>query len=480
MIRLSAIGLFLACASLLPAQTVNVRGKISNGTGQAVDKAVVELVQQGIKDTTGPDGMYSLARPNTAIRSLPKARGLSLEKGKLQLVLTHSASVIVEVFDLHGNQLRREADMNASAGTYLWDFTRNPLSNQMIFVKARVGNDVQTFTYTPSGDHGSNGNNLLTRFTSASPYLAKVAAVVDTLRVTATGYKTLSIPVGSLDTTANVTLESGSSAGGNSAGCGKTSNLKTGKALSFTPSGGQARTYNLRIPDDYKNDTPYRLIVSIHWLNGTANNVSDGNSGATNKPYYGIWELANPTGGKSTTIFVAPQGLNNSWPSGNVPFITSLVNMLKSELCIDTNRIFAEGFSMGGSMSYALACGASDMFRGVAVHSGGPMSGCEKTNRKPVAYFMTHGTADSTCKYPAYGVPQVNDYAKLNGCQDMDIPSTLIPTDKSGMNPKCADYTGCSAGYPTRACIFVGPHTPTPGGANSWVPGETWKFISQF
>jgi hypothetical protein len=134
---------------------------------------------------------------------------------------------------------------------------------------------------------------------------------------------------------------------------------------------------------------------------------------------------------------------------------------------------------MGGSMSYALACEAPDMFRAVAVHSGGPMSGCNKKN-KPVAYFMTHGTQDQTCTYPGYGVPQVNEFAKLNGCQAMDIPGTLVPTDASGMNPKCADFQGCSDGYPARACIFVGPHTPSPGGNKTWVPAETWKFISQF
>jgi pimeloyl-ACP methyl ester carboxylesterase len=310
-------------------------------------------------------------------------------------------------------------------------------------------------------------------FTPATAFLAKAAAAIDTLRVTAAGYPTRNIPIGTYDTTANVALSAPPAGGGKSAGCGKTSTLKSGKALTFTPpGGGQARTYNLRVPDDYDNNTPYRLITSIHWLNGTANNVTDGN-------YYGLWPLANPTGSKSTTIFIAPQGLNNSWPGGNVPFISALVSMIKNEFCIDTTRIFAEGFSMGGSMSYALACEAPDMFRAVAVHSGGGMSGCNKKN-KPVAYFMTHGTKDGVCTYPGYGVPQINEFAKLNGCQAMDIPGTLKPTDQSGMNPACADFTGCNEAYPTRACIFVGDHTYNPGGSKSWVPGETWKFITKF
>ncbi len=463
-------GLFAVLGLSLHAQTSNVRGTITNAAGQPVSKAVVELVKQKLKDTTAADGAYQLTGPTSLRRSSP-AQGISFEQGVLRLALARPAQVKVEVFDLRGNQLRMEGVPEASAGEYRWDFAKHALSDQMMIIKASIGADVTTFRYLPGAEDESY--HEISGFTPATRFLAKAAAVIDTLRVTAAGYVTRNVPVGTYDTTANVVLTAASSGGGNSAGCGKTPTLKTGKGLAFTPpAGGQARTFNLRVPDDYDNNTPYRLITSIHWLNGTANNVTDGN-------YYGLWPLANPTGSKSTTIFVAPQGLSNSWPSGNGPFITALVDKIKSEFCIDTTRIFAEGFSMGGSMSYALACEAPQMFRAVAVHSGGPMSGCVKKN-KPVAYFMTHGSKDSVCTYPGFGVPQINEFAKLNGCQAMDIPGTLVPTDQSGMNPACADFTGCNEAYPTRACIFVGPHTYNPGGSKSWVPGETWKFLTKF
>lgn len=272
----------------------------------------------------------------------------------------------------------------------------------------------------------------------------------------------------------------GSAAGGSSSGdavkstgCGKTTTLK-GESTHTISVGGTSRSYIVRLPDNYDASHPYRLITSIHPLNGTAAGVASGSNGA-NYQYYGLWKLA-----AGSTIFVAPQGLNNSWPSGNVPFIKALITEITNTLCVDTSRVFAEGFSMGGSMSYALACEIPDMIRAVAVHSGGPMSGCNKSN-KPVAYFMTHGNKDSVCTYPGYGVPQINEFAALNGCQTLDIPNTLKPTDTSGKTPVCGDFQGCSAGHPTRACIFVGDHTPSPGGeATTWVPAETWKFISQF
>jgi polyhydroxybutyrate depolymerase len=278
---------------------------------------------------------------------------------------------------------------------------------------------------------------------------------------------------------------SGMGAGGSpgdvvkSKGCGFASPPKSGDNITLDVN-GTSRTYNLGVPDGYDANHPYRLILSFHWLNGTAANVSKG-GGATGKPFYGLWDLS-----AGSTIFVAPQGISNSWPdSGNsktaegtdLKFVRALVTELTSTLCIDESRIFAEGFSMGGSMSYAVACAMGDMIRGVAVHSGGPMSGCVNHDT-PVAYFMTHGTEDTVCTYPSFGVPQVNDFAKVNGCTAQDMPDA--PAD-GGKTANCIDFEGCSAGHPTRACIFQGPHTPSPPNASTtWVPAETWKFISQF
>lgn len=240
---------------------------------------------------------------------------------------------------------------------------------------------------------------------------------------------------------------------------------------------GASRSYNLKIPDNYDPKKPYRLIFSFHWLNGTANDISKGSG--TAKAWYGLWDLA-----QGSTIFVAPQGINNGWSDAkrtnskggdDIELTKALLTFMEDSYCIDTTRIFAEGFSMGGSMSYAVACALGDQFRGVAVHSGGPMSGCVTPHNKPVAYFMTHGTKDSVCTYPGYGVPQLQDFAKVNGCMDATLPT---PTSSASA---CVDFMGCTAGYPTRSCLFVGDHTPSPGGTgNTWVPGETWKFISQF
>jgi polyhydroxybutyrate depolymerase len=252
-----------------------------------------------------------------------------------------------------------------------------------------------------------------------------------------------------------------------SSGCGATT-WPTSNTYTIDVS-GSSRSYILRIPDNYDTNHPYRLILAFHPLGGTAEMIANGFS-----PYYGLWNLA-----QGSTIFVAPQGTAFmgsalGWANRggqDIEFTKAMITRFTSELCIDESRIFSEGFSMGGSMSYAIACAMPDTVRAVAVHSGGPMSGCV-AHDKPVAYFMTHGTEDTVCTYPEYGVPQLNDFANVNGCTPQTLPTP------SGTAPSCVDFANCSEGHPTRACIFVGPHTPSPPG--NWVPTETWTFISQF
>jgi polyhydroxybutyrate depolymerase len=257
-----------------------------------------------------------------------------------------------------------------------------------------------------------------------------------------------------------------------SPGCGKAKTANTGNGQQITV-GTSTRTYNLRIPDPYDMNKPYRLMVAYHWLNGTAQNVTDQN-------YYGLWSSS-----AGSTVFVAPQGINNGWSNSggqDVEFSRTLINQLENQLCIDTSRIFCEGFSMGGSMSYAMACAMGSAIRAVAVHSGGPMSGCV-SHSTPVAYFMTHGINDSVCTYPGYGVPQLQDFAKVDGCTNPDPNLSAANFEAALPNPTssagaCLSFTGCRAGYPVRSCLFVGDHTWQPSG--NWVPTETWNFISQF
>jgi poly(3-hydroxybutyrate) depolymerase len=263
----------------------------------------------------------------------------------------------------------------------------------------------------------------------------------------------------------------GSGGAGKSAGCGKSRTLMNGRK---TIQSGGNREYILRVPDNYDNMKPYRLIIAYHWLNGNASQVAEG-GGSTEDPYYGLWDLA-----ENSTIFVAPEGLNAGWANSggaDVTLTDAILMQIQNDLCIDTTRIFATGFSYGAGMSYAIACARANVFRGVALYAGAQLSGCSG-GTTPIAYFHVHGVNDSVL--PVSGGRQMRDkYAMVNGCTAMN------PTDPAGNSGThtCTSYQGCSAGHPVRWCAHGGDHNPTEkdrGQSESWVPGEAWQFISQF
>jgi poly(3-hydroxybutyrate) depolymerase len=260
-----------------------------------------------------------------------------------------------------------------------------------------------------------------------------------------------------------------------SAGCGTTRELMNGRRT--IQSGGMNREYILRVPDDYDNTRPYRLILAYHWRNGNANQVANGgNGGSTEDPYFGLFDLA-----ENSTIFVAPEGLNAGWANTDgrdVTLTDAILEEVLGDLCIDTTRIFATGFSFGAAMSHALACARPDVFRGVALYAGAQLSGCAG-GTTPIAYFHVHGVNDSVLNFAQSGVPLRDRYVALNGCTPQNPPA---PAGNSGTHI-CTSYEGCSEGHPVRWCAHGGDHNPTEkdqGQSESWVPGEAWAFITQF
>jgi poly(3-hydroxybutyrate) depolymerase len=260
-----------------------------------------------------------------------------------------------------------------------------------------------------------------------------------------------------------------------SPGCGKSPTLQNG-TIGIESNG--SRSYILRVPDNYDGSHPYRLIMAYHWMGGTAQQMADG-TGATESPFYGLWNLAN-----NSTIFVAPVGLGSGDKTGwantdgeDVAFTDAILAQVEGGLCIDTSRIFANGFSYGAAMSYELACARPNVFRGVALYSGGLLSGpCDGST--PVAFYASHGVSDSVLDI-AQGRSLRDHFVKINGVTAQNPPEPAIG---SGTHI-CTTYTGGAASYPVEWCAFDGDHNPNPhdsGESNSWNPPQVWAFISRF
>ncbi|MFI7679307.1 cellulose binding domain-containing protein [Actinophytocola sp. NPDC049390] len=273
-------------------------------------------------------------------------------------------------------------------------------------------------------------------------------------------------------------VQAGPAAAAPSAGCGSAPGLASGTHT--IQSGGQNRTYILRLPANYDQNHQYRLFFGFHWLNGTANDVDSGGTDGYNWSYYGLRRLADGAG--NGTIFVAPQGLNNGWANSggqDVTLVDDILRQLQAGLCIDTTQIFAGGFSYGGGMSYALACARASVFRAVAVYSGAQLSGCAG-GTQPIAYMGIHGLTDNVLGI-GLGRGLRDTFVRNNGCTAQNPPE---PAQGSRSHIVTA-YSGCRAGYPVVWAAFDGGHTPGPvdGGGDgwrTWTSGEVWKFITQF
>jgi poly(3-hydroxybutyrate) depolymerase len=265
-----------------------------------------------------------------------------------------------------------------------------------------------------------------------------------------------------------------------SAGCGKTPTLTSGSRTIL--SSGTNRSFILRIPDTYDNNSPHRLIFAFHWVGGVMEDVDGGGSSGYTWSYYGLREQAG-----DSTIFVAPQGLNAGWSNTggqDLIFVDDMIKQIEDDLCVDKTQLFAMGFSFGGGMSFAVACDRATVFRAVAVYSGALLSGCSD-GTQPIAYIGVHGITDPRCTIDA-GRSLRDKFVSTNGC----TPQTPPEPSQGSMTHICTSYDGCSSGHPVRWCAFDGGgHTPAPvdgaaidsgGGDRTWTKGEVWAFFKQF
>jgi poly(3-hydroxybutyrate) depolymerase len=301
-----------------------------------------------------------------------------------------------------------------------------------------------------------------------------------------------------------------------SAGCGKTSTM-TFKAVPnenanaaagsgntvghgeggyvTIQSGGGSRDFAMRLPDNYDKSHPYWLSFTFHPNGGNAYGIDNGGSNGYEMAYYGLQKLSN-----NGAIFVAPQGLGGGWANSggqDLKFVDDMVKLIEDNYCVDTTHIFAQGFSYGGGMSYAIACARAKVFRGVSIYEGAQLSGCDGGN-DPIALWQMVGLEDNTCGM-GMATPIRDRFVKNNGCTTQSPPQP--PKAPPYLNPGghvCTDYAGCSAGHPVRWCVHqsghgnaivdgtgdlynscaTAPKTCSTSCPCSWVPADVWKWMT--
>jgi poly(3-hydroxybutyrate) depolymerase len=257
-----------------------------------------------------------------------------------------------------------------------------------------------------------------------------------------------------------------------SAGCGKAATVTTGKKT--ITSSGEQRSYIIDIPSNYDMNKPYRLFYTSHWIGSTSEAVRD-------QDYYFLKPLA--TAANEPAIFVAPQSDGDRWQQKDHPLFDDLLAYVKDNLCIDTTRVFATGFSFGGMITYSLSVNhQKDIRAAVGIAPANYNIYLPTKTREPIAWMQTTGMSDTTC-------PWVNGSSTTQGAKFIAIEKatdngcmmpTTIPTWQSG-DHVCYDFEGCRAEYPTKVCTFGGGHTNVDNeSGGNWIAQESWEFFTQF
>jgi polyhydroxybutyrate depolymerase len=243
--------------------------------------------------------------------------------------------------------------------------------------------------------------------------------------------------------------------------------------------GSTSRTYILHVPTAYKGNTPVPLVVDFHPLGGSGSQ-EEGSSPykAQTDPEGVVSAYPNGASGPSGAAWnVGPCCVANV---DDVAFAKALVAQVEAVACIDTKRVYAVGFSMGGGMSHYVACHAADIFAAVAPASFDLLqeneAGC--TPPRPIAEISFRSSNDTVVPYAGGasslvpGMPVTflgaagtfQKWAQIDNC-------TGSSTATDGNN--CQYYKSCGSGVQVGLCTMNTGHAP----GNATIG---WPFIKQF
>ena len=199
-------------------------------------------------------------------------------------------------------------------------------------------------------------------------------------------------------------------------------NRTNGKIISS----GETRRYLLHVPKDLDQSQPVPLVITIHgFAHWPANqmNVSQWNPIADREEFIVVYPSG--TGFPKRWLAFPQQSFDTS---KDVIFISDLIDSLSTQYNIDPARIYVNGLSNGGGMTFLLGCELADRIAATGTVAGAfilPMESCNASRPMPLIAF--HGTADPIVPFaggpssgfdlPFPNIPQwMSARAELNGC----------------------------------------------------------------
>ncbi|MBW6473769.1 MAG: hypothetical protein K0B14_11625 [Anaerolineaceae bacterium] len=253
----------------------------------------------------------------------------------------------------------------------------------------------------------------------------------------------------------------------------------------------EARKYLLHVPEGYDPSVPTPLVISIHGF-------AEWPAHQMNLSHWN--ELADE--GNFIVVYPRGSGFPLRWRTNglgesllDVQFIADLIDSLEEDYNIDPRRIYVNGLSNGGGMSFQLACKLSDRIAAFGGVSGAYVLAWQDCHpERPLPAIIFHGTADPIVPFEggpseSFNVPfpniqeWVKQLAGKNGC-DPQAVEIFQQGEVSGQGFRNCDLQADVDFY----IIDAGGHS-WPGGdpLPQWIVGHTsddinttrtmWKFF---
>lgn len=215
-------------------------------------------------------------------------------------------------------------------------------------------------------------------------------------------------------------------------------------------SAGQTREYILHVPGSYDRNRPAPLVISMH---GAMNwpsfqmALSQWNALADAEGFIVVYPAGTGGGPKTFTLDGLPSAGRRA---PDIVFISELIDTIEAAYNIDPARIYANGLSNGGGMTYALSCTLADRiaaFGPLASAITRQLDGC--VNERPAPVIAFHGTADPVTPYgggkvwiapnPFPSIPEwIATWARRNRCAPEPVDSVM----RADVTRR--EYTGCA------------------------------------